>query len=118
MVKKKLLILGALASIGTAIIGSAAFKKRKDKKLEQTNPFIGTWTFKDPLKSSKVLTVTSNFDLFFNQIKQEVHVQERGSDFLIFIDQFGYTITFEQKNGKICFNDETEETTYELFKIH
>lgn len=116
--KKKLLLLGTIASIGTAIIGSAAFKKRKEQKPEQMNRFIGTWTFKDSLKSSKSMTVTSSFDLFFNQIKQEVRLQEKRSDLLVFIDQFGYEITFEQKNGKIYFNDETEEATYELLKIY
>ncbi|MGI6155409.1 MAG: DUF4828 domain-containing protein [Enterococcus lemanii] len=116
--KKKLLIIGAMASVTTAIVGSVALRKRKEKRLEQNNPFIGTWTYKNCLKHSKTITITNGLELFMNQVKLDVQIQKELTDCLVYIDQFGYEIAFEQNNGRFYFSDETEETTYELLKIH
>ena len=112
--KKKIFLI--TASIATGVIGSIILKKSKKTSNDKNDTFIGSWTYLRRNCDEVTLTVTPEFQLLIRGKNQPVSILQITTNRLVFLDQMGYEITFEQQDNRFYFYDEAEDSSYELLK--
>lgn len=104
------------ASIATGLIGSLILKKNKHTTIEKKDTFVGQWTYLRRNQDLVSLTITPDFQLYIRGKNQPVSILKTTANRLIFLDQMGYEIIFEQKDNRYYYYDEAEDSSYELLK--
>ena len=111
---KKLFLI--TASLATGLVGSLIIKKRKQPNLSPNDVFVGEWYYSKKNQTKVTLTITPNFELLIPGKKQPVAALTILPHRIVFLDQLGYEIVFEQKDQQFSYFDETEDAVYEIFK--
>lgn len=112
--RKKIFLI--TASIATGVIGSIILKKNKQTMNHKHDTFIGSWTYCRRNHDEVTLTITPNFQLLIRGKEQPVSILQSTAHRLVFLDQMGYEITFEQQGECFYFYDEAEDSSYKLLK--
>ncbi|MFV0557550.1 MAG: DUF4828 domain-containing protein [Enterococcus sp.] len=108
------MIIGA--SIITGFIGSLLIKKN-DRTLEPSESIFGDWTYqKIPNGKTINLTVTPNYQVYFQGKLEPTTLIDETPTRLTLLDKLGYQIIFELTDQQVTFYDETEDQKFPLTK--